>query len=291
MAIIKSPNPDFKENIVPSLDRVYVHPLTTRKNHPIPVAFQITSPFNRLRVLLPHALVMHVNPRNLQESYNQKVERFQTRGGWQEQHWGQDLVEVSADASTGAFMNLYSGLSSVLRQRTIAWDRYRDLHDLYLHNGSVYDPFGNIVLQGHVMLMYDRGTYIGTFRSFDVEETDDSPFAFKINWSFKIEHTISTVQYTPMDVVVRAQGWQGGIAPNFQAQNIPTQADAPLATTDAQVAQEEAAQQAAEDRRNQPTFQEQEQQLQEATSAQRKREAEAAELDALSRPFRGPEEF
>ncbi len=229
--IIPSPNPDFQEiPELPSEETNYLHPIRSQQGHPIPIAFQVTSPFNRLRVLLPHTLVMHVNPANFQESYNQKIERFQTRGGWQEQHWGQELSEISADGSTGAFMNIYTGLSSVVRQRTIAWDRYRDLHDLYLHNGSVYDPFGNIVLQGHIMILYDRGVYLGTFRSFEVEETDDSPFAFKINWSFKVEHTITAVHLTPSDLMM--QSFPGAmLSPSFQAKNIPvsssTQAAAP----------------------------------------------------------------
>lgn len=246
--IFSSPNPDFKEVAeLPSEETNYIHPLGTRKNHPIPVAFQITSPFNRLRVLLPHALVMHVNPNSFQETFTQKVERFQTRGGWQEQHWGQELSEVSADASTGAFMNIYTGLSSVVRQRTIAWDRYRDLHDLYLHNGSVYDPFGAIVLQGYVMLMYDRGTYLGTFRTFGVEESDEMPFAFTLNWSFKIEHTISTVHYTPVDFAIK----QMAEAPNFQSKNIPVNdAGQPARPqTSEQIAQRESADNSAEQRR------------------------------------------
>lgn len=246
--IISSPNPDFQEiPDLPSQETGYLHPVDSKRNHPIPVAFQITSPFNRLRVLLPHTLVMHVNPANFQESYTQKVERFQTRGGWQEQHWGQDLTEISADGSTGAFMNIYTGLSSVVRQRTIAWDRYRDLHDLYLHNGSVYDPFGNIVLQGHVMILYDRGTYLGTFRSFEVEETDDSPFAFTINWSFKVEHTISAIHVTPFDILAGV-----GPAPSFQRTNIqiatPPQPKTP--ETAEEVAQQQAAETSAAQRRS-----------------------------------------
>jgi hypothetical protein len=80
-----------------------------------------------------------------------------------------------------------------LRQKTIAWDRYRDLHDLYRNNGSLYDPYGNIVLQGNVMLMFDRGTYIGYFRSFQVEESDDQPYAFKLSWDFKVEEEIMKI--------------------------------------------------------------------------------------------------
>lgn len=186
---IHSANPDFKAIDKPDTNHNYVHGVERRQSF-IPMAFQITSPFDRRRALLPHALVMHVNPANFNETFNKKIERIQTRGGWVEQHWFDELSEISADGSTGAFVNIYTGLSSVLRQRTIAWDRYRDLYDLFHNNGSVYDPYGAIVLQGNVMLLYDRGTYIGSFRSFDVDETDDSPFAFKISWTFKVEETI-----------------------------------------------------------------------------------------------------
>lgn len=211
MPHIPSPNPNIQRVEPGGSETGYVHP-AQRRGGPIPLAFQVTSPLNRMRVMMPHALVMHVNPSSISETYTQKVERFQTRGGWVEQHWGHELTDVSVDQSTGAFMNIYSGLTSVLRQRTIAWDRYRDLHDLYKNNGSVHDPRGNIVLQGYILMMYDRGSYLGTFRSFEVSETDESPFAFKLSWSFKIEHTILSVADTPGPRVRPAF---------FQSQNIP----------------------------------------------------------------------
>lgn len=209
MPSIRSANPDFKRIDSATSQDAYVHPMATRKGA-IPMAFQITSPFNRNTLLLPHALVMHVNPSSFEESYQHKIERIQTRGGFVEQHWGSELTQISASASTGAFMNIYTGLTSVLRQRTIAWDRYRDLYDLFMNNGSVYDPFGNIVLQGNVLLMFDRGNYLGTFRSFDMEETDDSPFAFKLNWTFKVETTLLSI--SPQVGRIRA-------VPQFQTDN------------------------------------------------------------------------
>jgi hypothetical protein len=209
MPRIPSANPDFKEIQTPSSEDAYVHPAATRKGG-IPMAFQITSPFNRNRLLLPHAMVMHVNPAQLDEAYNHKIERIITYGGFVEQHWGSELTEISASGSTGAFMNLYTGLSSVLRQKTIAWDRYQDLKDLYYNNGSLYDPAGGIVLQGNVLLMYDRGTYLGTFRSFETEETDDSPFAFKLNWTFKVEQTLLSMS---------AQAGIARTVPQFQSIN------------------------------------------------------------------------
>ena len=213
MPRIPSANPDFLETQVPGNNANYVHGMEGRKTF-IPMAFQITSPFDTNKLLLPHALVMHVNPQNYSENHNKRIERIQTRGGFVEQHWGDDLTEISADGSTGAFMNLYTGLTAVMRHRTIAWDRYRDLHDLYRNNGSVYDPFGNIVLQGHVMLMYDRGTYLGYFPSFDVEETDDQPFAFKVSWTFKVEEEIMKIPgLTKSDAQRGVSGAQAVVPP------------------------------------------------------------------------------
>lgn len=208
---IPSPNPDLEAISVPGIPG-YTHPVDARPTtRPIPLAFQVSSPFNRWTALLPHALVLHVNPMSLQESYNQKVERFQTMGGFQEQHWGHELGEISADQSTGAFMNVRTGLTSVLRQRTIAWDRFRDLHDLFRNNGAVYDPSGNVVLQGQIVLMYDRGVFFGGFRSFSWEETDDSPFAFKVNWSFKVESVVMNIDSSTTGV--------GSPGPQFQTLN------------------------------------------------------------------------
>lgn len=216
MPYIPSANKDIPAIAGPTTEVQYRHPVDSAnadgvRGSGIPMVFQITSPFDIHTVLLPHALVMHVNPRGFNETFNKKVERIQTRGGFVEQHWGDDLGEISCDASTGAFVSLTTGLSSVVRERTIAWDRYRDLHDLYRNNGSVTDPTGAVVLQGHVMLLYDRGTYIGYFKSFSVEETDDSPFAFNLSWSFKVEKTVLKMPTNDTNLAPRV--------PQFQTQN------------------------------------------------------------------------
>jgi len=221
--VIKSPNPDVDPIFHPGTPE-YTTGLERRRG-PIPMAFQVTSPFDPTKALLPHALVLHVNPASLSETHTKKIERIQTRGGFVEQHWADDLSEMSADGSTGAFMNLYTGTTSVLRQRTIAWDKFRDLYDLYHNNGSVYDPLGNIVLQGNIMLLWDRGTYIGYFRSFDYEETEESPFAFKMSWSFKIQQTLVQLPGTIVPPDNTVKGLRRGFvkhnydAPAFQFAN------------------------------------------------------------------------
>jgi len=209
MPRIRSANPDIASNEAPTPDPNYVHGMDVRKSF-VPMAFQVTSPIHSKLALLPTALVMHVNPANINMSHQKKVERIQTRGGFVEQHWGDELDDISADGSTGAFINIRTGLSAVMRRRTIAWDRFRDLYDLYRNNGSLHDPYGNIVLQGNIMLMWDRGTYLGYFKQFDFEETDDTPFAFKLSWNFKVQHTILKV--APSLAF-------GTRAPAFQTQN------------------------------------------------------------------------
>jgi hypothetical protein len=192
MAYIRSANQSNFAPLSAPGPASYEHSADSRRNY-LPLAFQVVSPFDETKALMPHALLAHVNPQSFAETHSKKVERIQTRGGFVEQHWGDELSEISVDQSTGAFVNLYTGLSSLLRQRTIAWDRYRDLYELFHNNGLVYDPFGNVVLQGWIMLMYDRGTYLGSFRTFSVEETDESPFAFKMSWSFKVEKTLHKI--------------------------------------------------------------------------------------------------
>jgi hypothetical protein len=225
MARISSLVNDFERIDRPGKDNKYVHPSAKRTGY-MPMAFQVTSPVDYRKVLLPHALVLHINPNNFAETHTKKVEKIQTRGGFVEQHWGDELSEISASGSTGSFLNIYTGTTSLVRQRSIAWDRFRDLVDLYHNNGSVYDPYGNVVLQGQIMLMYDKGVYYGTFRNFDYEETGDSPFAFTVNWSFKVEMTV--IQF-PGALTGRPLWGPKAQSPGFQASNVFENQEAKLA--------------------------------------------------------------
>lgn len=213
MPVLRSANPDFERIEEPTTSPPYPHAADRRRGG-IPMAFQITSPFNRRKALLPHALVLHVNPSSLQQNWEKKIERTRTRGGHVEWHWWDNLTDLSAEGSTGAFINIQTGLSSALRHKTIAWDRYRSLLDLFYHNGAVYDPYGSIVLQGQVMLMFDRGVYLGTFRSFSSQDTESSPYMFQLSWSFKVEEAIVKVPrnykiHSPRVPSLQTQNMQG----------------------------------------------------------------------------------
>lgn len=151
-----------------------------------PVVFDVLAPDYETS-LLPEGvkLVLHVNPSQLQVKYTRKVERIQTRGGFVEQHWGDDTQQLSLQMATGGFMRLYSGLSNITnpkyggtRRETLAYDSYLDMLALFHNNGSIYDQNQQVIMQGIVKITFDGGVFLGWFSSFNVTENADKPFQF-----------------------------------------------------------------------------------------------------------------
>lgn len=175
------------------------------------MAFQVVSPFDHRLAIMPHALVMHVNPSSLSIASTKKIERVQTLGGVVEFHWGDDLDTISADGATGAFLNIQTGLTSFDARQTIAHSRFRSLVELYHHDGSIYDPYGTIVLQGNIMMMWDRGVYVGSFRNLSYEVSDGAPYSMTYSFTFKVERTIQSIPFSTVNSVVAT--------PTFQSQN------------------------------------------------------------------------
>ncbi len=161
-----------------------------------PVIFDILGPDHQTSIL-PRGvkLVLHVNPSSLSIKYARKVERIQTKGGYVEQHWGDDTISIDFDAATGGFMRLFTGLSNVTspnvtggsRRETLAYDTYLDLLALFHHNGSVFDSQGQVALKGIIKMTFDAGVYLGWFNTFSVVESTDKPYQFTMSGSMDIQ--------------------------------------------------------------------------------------------------------
>lgn len=152
----------------------------------IPLLFQVLSPFDHER-LLPEAMFLHVNPNSLEFSYSKIIERFQTKGGWQEQHFGDQLTDIQASVTTGAFVNVETGLAVQDRRDTIAYEKFQHLVDLFYNNGLVHDVKGNIQYRGRIQLVFEGGVYTGSFRSLSITESEGSPFQFTADFAFRVE--------------------------------------------------------------------------------------------------------
>lgn len=140
-------------------------------------------------------LALHMNPESVEERMQKVKTVTQTKGGFIEWHWPDELTSLSCTHSTGSFIGPNVGLTAgtdntpgrIGRRGTIAWERYQDLLELFRSNGAVYDNSGQPVLRGRIMCVYDRGLFIGYFSTFEVSEDDEHPWVFKLTWEFKIE--------------------------------------------------------------------------------------------------------
>lgn len=171
-----------------------------------PVVFDVLAP-DQETSLLPAGvkLVLHVNPSQLQVKYARKVERIQTRGGFVEQHWGDDTQQISFQMATGGFMRLYAGLSNITnpayggtRRETLAYDSYLDMLSLFHNNGSIYDNNQQIIMQGIIKVTFDGGVFLGWFTSFNLTESAEKPYQFAmtaemdISKELQVWRTLST---------------------------------------------------------------------------------------------------
>lgn len=161
-----------------------------------PVVFDILGPDQETSILPPGLrMVLHVNPTTMNIKSNRKVERIQTKGGFVEQHWGDDTDGIDFNAATGGFMRLYTGLTNVTapqstggsRRETLAYDAYLDALALFHNNGSVYDINGQVALQGIIKVTFDGGVYLGWFNNFSVSETAEKPYMFELTADMTID--------------------------------------------------------------------------------------------------------
>lgn len=186
-----------------------------------PVYFDIIHPDGRTSLLNDIRLVCHTNPKSLAFSYQKKVSRSPTIGGWIETYWGDEPYTISLDMSSGGFIRLTSGLSNTTgavtsrqstfgkninpnttygedlggnRRETIAYDKYLDLLALFHNNGSIYDSRGYVTLQGRIKMVFDGGEWYGWFQSFTVSETAESPFTFNLSMVFQVEREVHGVR-------------------------------------------------------------------------------------------------
>ncbi len=138
-------------------------------------------------------MILHVNTNSLEESYAKLINRMVTRGGFVEQHWGEELDSISCSGSTGAFVSSRTGLAVLNRKASIAYRKYLELVALYRNGGGVYDQRGNLVLYGGINLHFDSNIYNGYFENLTVTENTDSPFTFNVDFGFKVQTSLRTV--------------------------------------------------------------------------------------------------
>lgn len=158
-------------------------------------------------------LVLLVNPATLEMNYAKKVTQTQTRGGFVEEHWGEELDRITASGTTLGWFQIQqtkdsqTGSRKVLtsgdaRSATAAYQNFTSLLDVYKNNASVYSSGGFVLNKtagvtkgivtefGFVNMVFDNGNYMGAFQSFNYRETGDKPFTFDYDFEFTVYRTL-----------------------------------------------------------------------------------------------------
>jgi hypothetical protein len=138
-------------------------------------------------------MILHMNPDSFEVSYSKLINRQATRGGFVEQHWGEELDSISCSGSTGLFITLDAGLSALNRKASIAYRKYLELVALYRNNGLVYDQRGEVIFEGGIKMYFDGDIYTGYFENMTITESADKPFTFDVSFNFKVKTTLKSV--------------------------------------------------------------------------------------------------
>jgi len=164
-------------------------------------------------------LRMLVNP----ASFKVSSEKVVSDGNWGRngpiiEHWGeqQDKVEGSGklagfyaiDANGGSLGSVSNspGLTRMARNFSLSYQNFLSLWLLYRNNGGVWLPDAtstqtqkttNLALVGSIYVFYDNIIYIGSFDSFNVTESDLSPFTLEYSFSFSVRATYLLDQTDP----------------------------------------------------------------------------------------------
>ena len=165
-----------------------------------PVEFYVTGPTGRM--IVPHALVLQVNPSELSPSFTRRVERIQTHSGWVEQDFGEELDQVSSSFKSGAFINVKEGLAKKNPWDTFAFDRILDLYELYRNNALIYDDNGRPIFKGAIVMSFDVAIYIGYFTDLEMTWDADNPFSLNGTFNFKAERILWMLSTLPGAIVI-----------------------------------------------------------------------------------------
>jgi hypothetical protein len=145
----------------------------------------------------------HVNPQRITPSIRKLQSEMRTRGGWEIQHWGNELEELRVEGHSGGMhKKLEDGKVVPLGPddnvtKSIAWTKLSALKNLFY---SDKDVFNNDYEDRLLAMNYYDDFYIGYFKDF-AGPSSDSQSPFIINYSFTFKVTEKTQVSGNIDLV------------------------------------------------------------------------------------------
>lgn len=152
----------------------------------------LIDPSTKRSVVVP-TLDLHVNPQSIEMSYRKNITRSRTRGGFVEEHFGDELDVLNISGSTGGFLGMGTGVTTQERHRTLAMVNFQEILALYRNNACVYDQRGIIISQGYISITWDTYRFNGQFVNFSWAEEAGSPYRYTFDFSFEVSRTTFVV--------------------------------------------------------------------------------------------------
>lgn len=153
--------------------------------------FYITSEFNYTG-FDEEAYVFHVNPDRVTPSYSKLQTEVRTLGGWEVQHWGNQLTTLKVDGKTGSMASSTDRGNTKLSEapsiyESTAWKKLVSLRKLYESDQNRRNRAVDYLLG----LTYYDGLYVGYFTDFTGPVADkDQPYLMTYSFTFKVIETI-----------------------------------------------------------------------------------------------------
>jgi len=135
---------------------------------------------------VPTVFTFYVNPQRITPTYAKLITETRTRGGWEVQHWGEELTSVRVEGVTGSL--LVTEDPEVVAEdvtQSLPYKRLMQLKRLYHEDQRRRQEFPDDVV--HLGMTYYDKIYIGYFESFDGPTASaDQPNVIEYGFSFKV---------------------------------------------------------------------------------------------------------
>lgn len=124
------------------------------------------------------------------------------------EHWGEAQMKISASGRLAGFYSLETGanpagsagngpgLTRTARNFSESYQNFLSMYLLYRNNagiwlentfaGEKYPKANNLAMVGSIYIYYDNVLYLGSFDSFNVNESDDKPFSLEYDFAFTV---------------------------------------------------------------------------------------------------------
>ena len=144
----------------------------------------------------PPVFEFYVNPQRISFNHQKIISEVRTRGGWDVQHWGEKLTEITVEGITGGLHRdgtrslKPGGYGQSLKptediRDSSAWQRLRTLRLIYDTDHSILATNKRNYKLGFSIY---EDFYTGYFQSFNGPEiSSDKPYLITFSFTFKVE--------------------------------------------------------------------------------------------------------